>query len=69
VIKSLVEAATAASLRRRYSCGKVTRQVTVLRRFVPERMFDKSIRKQMRLPGVIRLVRPTLTARSLLTRQ
>ena len=51
VIESLIEAATAASPRRRYTCGKVARQVSVLRRFVPERMFDKSLRKQMRLPA------------------
>ncbi|MGB9381141.1 MAG: hypothetical protein WCB16_10980 [Candidatus Binatus sp.] len=51
VIESLIEAATAASPRRRYTCGKVARQVSVLRRLVPERMFDKSLRKQMRLPA------------------
>ena len=51
VIESLIEAATSASPRRRYTCGKVARQVSVLRRFVPERMFDKSLRKQMRLPA------------------
>jgi short-subunit dehydrogenase len=51
VVESLIEAATAASPRRRYTCGRVARQVSVLRRFVPERMFDKSLRKQMRLPA------------------
>jgi short-subunit dehydrogenase len=51
VVESLVEAATAVSPRRRYTCGKVARQVSVLRRLVPERMFDKSLRKQMRLPA------------------
>ncbi len=51
VAESLIEAATAASPRRRYTCGKAARQVSILRRFVPERMFDKSLRKQMRLPA------------------
>ena len=51
VAENLIEAATAVSPRRRYTCGKVARQVSVLRRFVPERMFDKSLRKQMRLPA------------------
>ena len=50
VAEKLIEAATTASPRLRYTCGKVARQVSVLRRFVPERMFDKSLRKQMRLP-------------------
>ena len=65
VAENLVEAAT-VSPRRRYTCGKVACQVSIVRRFVPERMFDKSLRKQMRLP-VIQLVRPTLTVCSLLT--
>jgi short-subunit dehydrogenase len=51
VVESLIEAATAASPRHRYTCGKVARQVSVLRRFVPERMFDKSLRKQIGLPA------------------
>jgi hypothetical protein len=51
VAENLIEAATAVSPRRRYTCGKVARQVCVLRRFVPERMFDKSLREQMRLPA------------------
>jgi hypothetical protein len=51
VVESLIEAATAVSPRRRYTCDKVVRQVSILRRSVPERMFDKSLRKQMRLPA------------------
>lgn len=51
VAEKLIEAVTAASPRRRYTCGKVARQVSVLRRFVPEGMFDKSLRKQMGLPA------------------
>jgi short-subunit dehydrogenase len=51
VAEKLIEAVTATSPRRRYACGKVARQVSLLRRFAPERMFDRSLRKQMRLPG------------------
>jgi hypothetical protein len=51
VAERVVEAATTTSPRRRYTCGKMARQVSVLRRFVPERMFDKSLRKQMGLPA------------------
>lgn len=47
VAEKLIEAVTASLPRRRYTCGKVARQVSTLRRFVPERMFDKSLRKQM----------------------
>ena len=35
--------------RRRYTAGKVARQISLLRRFAPAEMFDKSLRKQMRL--------------------
>jgi short-subunit dehydrogenase len=51
VAERVVEAATTASPRQRYTCGKMARQVSVLRRFVPARMFDKSLRKQMGLPA------------------
>jgi NAD(P)-dependent dehydrogenase (short-subunit alcohol dehydrogenase family) len=51
VAERVVEAATTTSPRRRYTCGKVARQVSLLRRFVPEGMFDKSLRKQMGLPA------------------
>jgi len=51
VAERVVEAATTASPRHRYTCGKMARQVSILRRFVPERMFDKSLRKQMGLPA------------------
>jgi hypothetical protein len=51
VVEGLIEAATAASPKRRYTCGKVARQVSVLRPFIPEGMFDRSLRKQMRLPA------------------
>jgi hypothetical protein len=47
VAERIIEAATTPSPGHRYTCGKVARKVSVLRRFVPERMFDKSLRKQM----------------------
>ncbi|MFE0755847.1 oxidoreductase [Inquilinus sp. NPDC058860] len=46
----VLKAATDARPRRRYTAGKVARQVSLLRRFVPAGMFDKSLRKQLRLP-------------------
>jgi len=51
VAKAVLLAATAARPGRRYPTGKVARQISVLRRFVPREMFDKSLRKQMRLPA------------------
>ncbi|MER9231161.1 oxidoreductase [Mesorhizobium sp. M0622] len=46
----VVKAATDASPRRRYTAGKAARQVSLLRRFAPAGIFDKSLRKQFRLP-------------------
>lgn len=50
VADTVVVAATAARPKHRYPAGKVAKQITVLRRFVPAGMFDKSLRKQFRLP-------------------
>ena len=36
--------------RRRYPTGKIARQLSVLRRLVLAEMFDRSLRKQLRLP-------------------
>ncbi len=47
----VVRAATAHTPRRRYTAGDVARRIGFLRRFVPEAAFDKSLRKQMRLPA------------------
>jgi short-subunit dehydrogenase len=47
---TVLKAATDARPRRRYTAGKAARQVSILRRFVPAEMFDKSLRKQFRLP-------------------
>ncbi|MER8914727.1 oxidoreductase [Mesorhizobium sp. M0761] len=46
----VVKAATDARPRRRYTAGKAARQVSLLRRFAPAGMFDKTLRKQFRLP-------------------
>jgi hypothetical protein len=35
--------------RQRYTAGKLARQISLLRRFVPEKMFDKNLRKELRL--------------------
>jgi hypothetical protein len=49
VARAVVKASTAATPRPRYAAGRMARQVSLLRRFVPESAFDKSLRKQMRL--------------------
>lgn len=51
VARTVLQAATAAAPRRRYAAGKMARQVSFLRRFVPESAFDKSLRRQNNLPG------------------
>lgn len=50
VAATVVKAATDAVPRRRYAAGKLARQISFLRRFAPEAAFDRSLRKQMRLP-------------------
>ena len=50
VARTIVEAATTFVPKRRYAAGKMARQVSLLRRFVPESAFDKSLRKQNGLP-------------------
>lgn len=49
VADTVVKAATALKPRRRYSIGKQAGQASLLRRFVPEAAFDRSMRKQMGL--------------------
>jgi NAD(P)-dependent dehydrogenase (short-subunit alcohol dehydrogenase family) len=51
VAGAVVKASTVANPQRRYTAGKTARQVSLLRRFVPAAAFDKSLRKQMRLPA------------------
>jgi short-subunit dehydrogenase len=50
VAATVVRAATDSRPIHRYPAGKAARQISVLRRFVPAGMFDKSLRKQFRLP-------------------
>lgn len=51
VAKTVLAAATDAVPKRRYAAGKMARQVSFLRRFVPASAFDKSLRKQLGLPA------------------
>jgi NAD(P)-dependent dehydrogenase (short-subunit alcohol dehydrogenase family) len=51
VASAIVKASTDANPHRRYAAGRMARQVSLLRRFVPASAFDKSLRKQMRLPA------------------
>jgi hypothetical protein len=51
VASAVVEASTAATPRGRYAAGRTARQVSLLRRFAPASAFDRSLRKQMRLPA------------------
>ena len=51
VATSVVKASTELNPRSRYTAGRAARQVSLLRRFVPTSAFDKSLRKQMRLPA------------------
>lgn len=48
--EAVLVAATTAQQRQRYTVGKVARQISVLRRFMPATMFDKALRQQFRLP-------------------
>jgi short-subunit dehydrogenase len=50
VARTVLKAATDSVPRRRYAAGKMARQVSFLRRFVPASAFDKSLRKQNGLP-------------------
>ena len=52
VAKVVVSAVTAATPKRRYTAGPKARQVSLLRRFVPARAFDRAFRKEMHLPPV-----------------
>ncbi|WP_315831581.1 oxidoreductase [Bradyrhizobium prioriisuperbiae] len=51
VAKTVLAAATDRVPKRRYAAGKLARQVSLLRRFVPASAFDKSLRKQLGLPA------------------
>ena len=51
VASAVVKAATDTNPARRYTAGRAARQISLLRRFVPASAFDRSLRKQMRLPA------------------
>ena len=51
VASAVVKASTELNPRRRYTAGRAARQISLLRRFGPTAAFDKSLRKQMRLPA------------------
>ena len=51
VAEVVVKAATDGHPRRRYTAGKAARQVSLLRRFAPAGIFDRTLRKQFRLPA------------------
>jgi NAD(P)-dependent dehydrogenase (short-subunit alcohol dehydrogenase family) len=51
VASAVLKASTEANPHRRYAAGRMARQVSLLRRFVPASAFDRSLRKQMRLPA------------------
>lgn len=50
VASTVLKAATAAAPKRRYTAGKLARQVSFMRRFLPECMVDKNLRKFNHLP-------------------
>jgi len=51
VAKAVVTAATAAKPQLRYTAGRDATTVSLLRRFVPDSAFDKSLRKRMQMPA------------------
>jgi len=51
VASAVAKASTEVNPRRRYTAGRAARQISLLRRFVPTAAFDRSLRKQMRLPA------------------
>jgi short-subunit dehydrogenase len=50
VAEIILKAATDAEPKLRYPAGKLARKVSILRRFVPAKAFDKSLRKMLGLP-------------------
>ncbi|MFC3326892.1 oxidoreductase [Mesorhizobium cantuariense] len=51
VANTVLAAAIDPAPKRRYAAGKMARQVSFLRRFVPASAFDKSLREQLGLPA------------------
>jgi short-subunit dehydrogenase len=50
VAQTIVRAAKDDAPQLRYPAGKAAKQISLLRRLAPSKMFDKSLRKQMGLP-------------------
>ncbi|WP_366927351.1 hypothetical protein [Hyphomicrobium sp.] len=46
----VLRAVTSTRPRRRYTAGKIARQISLLCRLSPAEIFDKGLRKQLRLP-------------------
>jgi len=51
VAETILRAAKDPTPHLRNPAGKAAKQISLLRRIVPSRMFDKSLRKQMGLPA------------------
>lgn len=51
VAEVVLQAATVRNPRRRYTAGKLARQISLLRRLAPAGMFDRTLRKELRLPA------------------
>jgi NAD(P)-dependent dehydrogenase (short-subunit alcohol dehydrogenase family) len=51
VAEAVVRAATDATPKRRYTAGKLARQIRFMRRFLPEALVDKNLRKYNQLPA------------------
>jgi hypothetical protein len=50
VADTVLKAATDTAPRRRYTAGKLARQIRIMRRFLPESVVDKNARKYNNLP-------------------
>jgi len=50
VAETVVKAATATTPKRRYTAGKLACQLRFFRRFLPEEILDKNLRKSFKLP-------------------
>jgi short-subunit dehydrogenase len=51
IADTIIRAATDNAPRLRYPAGKMAKQVSIMRRLVPSKLFDKSLRKQLGLPA------------------
>ncbi|KQT44176.1 short-chain dehydrogenase [Devosia sp. Leaf420] len=51
VAEAVLKAATDKDQKRRYTVGEVAGQISLLRRLMPAKIFDKALRQQLRLPA------------------